>query len=73
MTFPKSICHTTLSEKYDTLQKAYAECSSNVNCIGIKDGNCDFKGEFELCIGGIQRKDRVNVCVHKKQDSYGEY
>ena len=71
-------CDHKGSLKYDSLVEAYEECTRDKKCSGIFESNCGFAGKIVLCFdeirnmnGGGLEKD-ANICVHKKQGSYGK-
>ena len=60
-------------DRYSTLYDAKMACSSDANCIGIFNKNCD-NGDTETCIGGIKLDSLPNApCVYKKNEVIGMY
>ena len=62
--------------KLENLHEAYLACSTNSDCIGIRDEKCDRVGKFTLCMDGIRRNTidrdtRNDMCIYRKQEYHG--
>ena len=56
-----------------SINDAKLACSSNGECIGVLEEDCDSNSTFYLCQNDMKKDVEAISCVHKKRETTGLY
>ena len=61
--------HTSCNQRYGSypnLIPAQLACTSDINCLSVRDNGCDGSGPYQLCSRSGNIYPYSNVCIHMK-------
>ena len=59
------------SQRFNTINDATLACSSNAECKGVLEENCNSSSTYYLCQEDITKDLEAISCVHKKRETIG--